>query len=500
MTQPDSPEGTGLTRRELRELRAREWAEAVAAASEEHPFVTGGAAPAPEAAPETRTDPFVSDRATRSDEPFIGVRQQRPAESNRGGRTSEPARSGRTAEPDRGQRTAEPAQTVTTSIGSFAPADEHSSGELRTLLTTGSHAIGPKKRRGGAIVIILIILALIAGLAFGGYALVRSIGGPVADFFGWNAEPTDYESGLATGEATIMIEKGDTGWEVSQKLHEAGVTLTEGVFYNMLVDMQQNPNFVPGAYSLQQKMTAAAALAALQDPESKLPGIVYPEGYTVEQVVPIIATALEISEDDVRAALENPGDYGVDADTLEGWLFPTSYDFTPGTEITEVVQGMVDRTRESLERAGVPAGDEERVLTIASIIQREAPAGEFGKVSAVIENRLDIDMKLQMDSTAQYGYGEMHSGSVFTSAEALADDNAWNTYVHTGLPAGPISNPGDEAIQAAMHPEEGAWLYFVAVNLETGETKFSETYEEQQQNEAELHAWCDEHPENAGCS
>src|SRR5690606_23858810 len=197
---------------------------------------------------------------------------------------------------------------------------------------------------------------------------------PFAQFFGWNAEPTDYESGLANGEATIMIEKGDTGWEISQKLHEAGVTLTSNVFYKMLIDTQQNPNFVPGAYQLQQQMTAAAALSTLQDPSSKMPGIAYAEGYTMEQAIPIIAAGLSVSEDDVRVAVENPGDYGVEADTLEGWLFPTSYDYTPNTEVTTVIQGMVDRTRESLTRAGVPAGEEQRILTIASIIQREAAA------------------------------------------------------------------------------------------------------------------------------
>jgi UPF0755 protein len=478
MTQPDSPEGTGLTRRELRELRAREWAEAEAAASEEHPFVSGGTPSNDRPAPETTTDPFVSDRPGADQDPFIGGRQSRPV---RPAREQVASRSREQAPVHTPERAADPAArsaepTLTAGIGSFAPADQHSSGELDSLLTTGNHVTGPKKRRRGAIVIIVIILALIAGLVFGGYALVRSVGGPVADFFGWNAEPTDYEAGLATGETTILIAKGDTGWEVSQKLHEAGVTLTEGVFYNMLVDMQQNPNFVPGAYQLQEKMTAAAALATLQDPESKLPGIAYPEGYTVEQAVPIIAVALEIPEDDVRAAIADPSEYGVDADSLEGWLFPTSYDYTPGTDIVEVVQGMVDRTRESLDRAGVPEGDEQRVLTIASIIQREAPAGEFGKVSAVIENRLDIDMMLQMDSTAQYGYGEMHSGSVFTSGEALADDNEWNTYKITGLPATPT------------------------VNLDSGETKFAATLDEHEKNVAELRQWCSDNPDNAGCA
>ena len=147
----------------------------------------------------------------------------------------------------------------------------------------------------------------------------------------------------------------------------------------------------------------------------------------------------------------------------------------------DVIQTLVDRTVQSLDDAGVPVEDRQRVLTIASIIQREARYEEdLQKVSTVIQNRLDPDNQetfglLQMDSTAQYGYGEMHDGTVSSSDEALADPNPWNTYVHTGLPIGPIANPGDVAIDAAMHPADGDWLYFVTVNLDTGETVFTRT-------------------------
>ena len=101
------------------------------------------------------------------------------------------------------------------------------------------------------------------------------------------------------------------------------------------------------------------------------------------------------------------------------------------------------------------------MLTVASIIQREARfEDDFYKVSRVIENRLDPSNQqtyglLQMDSTAQYGYGEMHDGTVSSSQEALDDPNLWNTYIHPGLPVGPIANPGDVAIDAAMHPADG---------------------------------------------
>jgi UPF0755 protein len=92
----------------------------------------------------------------------------------------------------------------------------------------------------------------------------------------------------------------------------------------------------------------------------------------------------------------------------------------------------------------------------------------------------------------------MHDGTVSTSGEALKDDNPWNTYVHPGLPIGPIANPGDVAIDAAMHPVDGPWYYFVTVNLETGETIFSSTDAEHEVAKRQWAQWCRENPDS-GC-
>ena len=107
---------------------------------------------------------------------------------------------------------------------------------------------------------------------------------------------------------------------------------------------------------------------------------------------------------------------------------------------------------------------------------------------------------LQMDSTAQYGYGLSHEGPVssWPWESVVSDQNPWNTYEHAGLPASPIANPSDAAIKAAQNPAEGPWFYFVTVNLDTGETVFSETYAEQQAAEAEYAKWCEANPES-GC-
>ncbi|MGO1506988.1 MAG: endolytic transglycosylase MltG [Microbacteriaceae bacterium] len=361
-----------------------------------------------------------------------------------------------------------------------------------------AHGKTKKKRRTGCFVALIIVLAVIGGIVGAGFWVVNTYGDQIGEVMGWG-EPADWEPGQATGEALVTIREGDTGAPVSTALYEAGITRTDSVFYDYLVSENIAVTFYPGVYRLEQKMTAAAALEALEDPENKADNTVsIPEGGTIESSLPLIAESVGIPIEDLEAAVEDPSAYDVAADDLEGWLFPAVYTFDPEVTATQVIQRMVERTRESLAAAGVPAEDEQRILTVASIIQREGRTDDFSKVSRVIQNRLDDGMKLQMDSTAQYGYGELHAGSLSTSEEAQFDDNPWNTYVVDGLPAGPIANPNDAAIDAAMHPEEGPWIYFVTINPSTGETVFSTTYEEHQSAISTWQEWCRENPDQ-GC-
>lgn len=378
---------------------------------------------------------------------------------------------------------------------------------LSSLFAPNAAVDVPRKRRGrGCLIGLVIVLAVLGGIAAGGAWVYSTYQDKIDTFMGWG-EPKDWEPGQATGEAYVTIKKGDTGSPVSTALFEAKVTKTDRVFYQYLVDNNVTFTLYPGVYKLQQKMTAEAALKALDDPENRMANTVrIAEGSTVATSLARIAEGVEeISVDDLKAVVEDPSVYGVEADRLEGWLFPAVYTFDPGVTPQEIIQAMVDRTHQALQNVGVPEADAERVLTIASIIEREGHTADFDKVSRVIENRLDKSNQethglLQMDSTAQYGYGLTHEGPVssWRWKEVVGDDNPWNTYATAGLPATPISNPSEAAIKAAAHPADGPWFYFVTVNLDTGETIFSATYKEQQAAEAEYRAWCKANPDS-GC-
>jgi UPF0755 protein len=124
-------------------------------------------------------------------------------------------------------------------------------------------------------------------------------------------------------------------------------------------------------------------------------------------------------------------------------------------------------------------------------VQKEGNGPDDAKVARVFLNRIAQGMRLQSDATVSYGAG---GTTVVPTAKEKAEKNGYNTYLRDGLPVGPISSPGDVAIKAAVSPATGKWLYFVTVNLATGETKFADTYPEHQKNADEFLRWLKAHP------
>ncbi|MEO8907499.1 MAG: endolytic transglycosylase MltG [Microbacteriaceae bacterium] len=354
----------------------------------------------------------------------------------------------------------------------------------------------PKKRRRWLTVTIVIVVIL--GLFGGAGAYVWFTFQPqVLKVLSMN-EPTDY-AGQGTGSATISIKDGDIGSNVATTLYKAGVVKTSGAFYSLLLKTKPDPVFQPGVYTLKKQMSAKAALAALQDPKNKLERTVaIPEGTTEADILASVAKVTSIPLADLKTAAANPAPFGLPAEatSLEGFLFPATYTFDPGVSAHDVLKTMVDRSFTALDADGVPAAARWTTVVLASIVQKEAGPnpGDAGKVARVFQNRLDQGMLLQSDATVAYGAGVQR---VFTTDAERADAaNPYNTYVHQGLPVGPISNPGDVSIKAALSPTPGPWLFFVAVNLQTGETAFSTTITEHDAAVAQLQKWCNESAAN----
>jgi UPF0755 protein len=341
--------------------------------------------------------------------------------------------------------------------------------------------------------------------------LVLGAAGGVAAFgwFNYNEQvrellgiplPTDYDTTGNGEEVIVAIRSGDIGSDVAVTLHEAGVTMTYDAVYDYLVE-HPDVGFIPGNWRLQKQMSAESAVAALQDDANKVTDkLLITEGTVLPNALETIAATTGLSIEDVQAAAQDVASFGLPAEatTLEGFLFPATYELD-GTETAhDILQKMVDEMMARLDAAGIAPEDRWRTIIMASIIQREAGSNpdDFYKVSRVFQNRIDQGINLESDATVAYGTGRLDS--VWTEPEEREDpSNLYNTYANPGLPIGPIGLPGERAIDAAMHPADGPWLFFVPINLATGETVFSETAEEHQAAVDQLFEWCEASAENA---
>ncbi|WP_159450084.1 endolytic transglycosylase MltG [Demequina sp. NBRC 110056] len=293
----------------------------------------------------------------------------------------------------------------------------------------------------------------------------------------------DYET-AGQGLVQVVVEQGDTGADIAQTLYDAGVVASTEAFITEARNNPESASITPGYYYMQREMKAEYALLTLLDPNSRNElSLTIPEGKTVDDYYQRIANLTNASLEEVQAVAENPEALGLpeEADgNLEGWLFPSTYRFNPDVQPADILAEMIEQTITVLDRNGVAEEDREDVLTIASIIERESRLEEDRPmVSGVIHNRLDIDMRLEMDSTVKY---LSPSDGVYTSDEERAIDSPYNTYLYAGLPPGPIAAPGEASIKAAIAPAEHDYLFFVTVNTDTGETLYAETFDEHQKN------------------
>jgi len=300
-------------------------------------------------------------------------------------------------------------------------------------------------------------------------------------------------SGKGGAAVNVVVKPGDQGPQVAKALFEAGVTKNYDVTLRTIYSL--NPLFFPGTFLVPSEISSAKAVEFLLDSNNIVANrVTIREGLRLNSVFELLSTTTKIPVDSFKEAANDLDGFDIpsQAPSLEGYLFPATYSFDPSLDAAEILQVMVERTKQQLNEDGVAQKDWHKVLTLAAVIQREARMEkDFYKVSRVFVNRLEINMPLQSDATVSYGV----DGNTFqTSVADRANDNPYNTYKYPGLPIGPISGVGALAIDAALNPVEGPWLYFVSVNLETGETVFSETYAQHQAAVEVWRKWLIENP------
>ncbi|RKR74091.1 endolytic transglycosylase MltG [Frondihabitans australicus] len=352
-----------------------------------------------------------------------------------------------------------------------------------------------KSHRRGAIILVIVLVVVLGGGTAGGFTIYNQYGPKVAALFG--AKPSDDYTGSGDGKKVdFTIVSGDIGSTISKKLAAAHITKSASAPYKILL-ANQNIQFQPGTYSMFEHMSAQSAIDRLQDSNSLITTkLVIPEGTSLKGIIRLMSSVTKIPLATVTAAAKDYRSYGLpsNATSLEGYLFPATYDLQPGKTANFYFQQMVDTMKQHLIDAGVSEPNWEHTIIFASLVQKEAGlAADFPKVARVFQNRIDQGMLLQSDATVAYGAGTTNTVTT-TDAQRADASNPYNTYVHKGLPPGPISNPGDVAINAVLHPATGSWLYFVTVNLETGETVFSTTYADHQKAVAQFQAWLRAHP------
>lgn len=337
------------------------------------------------------------------------------------------------------------------------------------------------------LLVLVVVLAVGAGAVYG-YSWLRgnvSVG---------QAQDDDFTGTGSDEEVVIEISEGDTGSDIAKTLTDKGVIKSAPPFVRLFGTSQEASKIQPGSYRVNTKMSSASALEALLDPSSQTGlRVTIPEGMRMKDIFERVSKTTGIPEKDFEKAAKNYTDYGIPknkADSPEGYLWPGRYDIPEDASAGDVLTMMWERMETELDDLDVAPEDREKVLTLASIAEKEArDPDDYGRVVRTLENRLEgagdahgKPMKLQLDSTVAYFSG---SDSISTTPKQRETDSPYNTYLHEGLPAGPISNPGKATLEAAADPPQGKWLYWVTVDTSTGETKFADTYAEHEKNVAE---------------
>lgn len=285
---------------------------------------------------------------------------------------------------------------------------------------------------------------------------------------------------MPEGGALVTVRPGEAFRLTAARLASAGVVRSAWVLRSWARATGADRAVRRGTYRFTGPVSARQVIALLQSPSTVMRSVTIPEGSTVAESFATLAAAGFGGADQFWCMARDPAflaHLGLPATGLEGYLFPDTYAFEFAASPADILTVMVERFRDAtsaLHDARISAGlTEADAVILASIVEKETGlADERPLVSGVFHNRLRIGMPLQADPTAVYG----REGRPIPTAADVDRASPYNTYVHRGLPPGPICNPGLAALEAAVSPAGVPYLYFVA--RPDGGHEFSRTLEE----------------------
>ncbi|WP_081998287.1 endolytic transglycosylase MltG [Sinomonas humi] len=383
------------------------------------------------------------------------------------------------------------AQILSTVRPSRVPAPESEPGEP----TSGPAGQPGSKRRFGrgrplrnaAIAMGVAIALVVAGSVLTALALRSALG---------MDKVTDYP-GPGSGQVAVTVKPGSGVLEVAQELQQDGVVADADTFVQAFADA--NGKIHPGDFTFKKQMKSSDAAQILAGNTAPVIYFALSAGMRVSDSLAAIAQAAGVNPNDLNALNSQPQQFGLppQAKSLEGYLAPGEYKFPVGTPAKDIIAKLVSTTVDELKADGVTDPTKQyQDLIVASIVQAEGGQADYGNVAGAIYNRLKPNDQtnglIQSDATVTYGLGT--KTVQLTDAQKADPANPYNTYVHPGLPPGPIGSPGAKAVAAAAHPTPNNYLYWVTVNLDTGETKFASTYAQHQANVAQYQQWCTANP------
>lgn len=274
----------------------------------------------------------------------------------------------------------------------------------------------------------------------------------------------------------VEIERGMNTSAIASRLHEAGV-IENGVYFQIVRYLHPRASLQAGEYRFEKPASVLDVFGRLRRGDVYHVTLRIPEGMNIFEISDLVAAADLPNARDFLAYARDAGpvqDLAPEARTLEGYLFPSTYQFRRKATAAEIGARLTNEFRKQWKALG-GTGDVQRIVTLASLVEKETSVdAERPLVASVYSNRLREGMRLDCDPTVIYAalLEGKYRGTIYRSDLNRIHD--YNTYQRTGLPPGPIANPGFAALQAALRPAQTNYLFFVAKGDGSGEHRFSE--------------------------